>query len=176
MIKKLLLWEFYRYNLYPVDEFEYDEENEIVTCPNGKIAADPWENKTGDKVFHFGRLCDGCPLRAECTTCEKGRSVTISAYYREFKEQEEYSKTDEYKKEMKQRAATTIEPKFGEQKQSHGLSRAIYWGLEKVMRQSILTDIAVNIKRLVTLLDGRTPDLMSSGAGLRVSGSVSSTP
>lgn len=50
------------------------------------------------------------------------------------------------------RARSTIESKFGEMKRWHGLSRAIYRGINRVRRQVILTVLAVNMKRLSAIL------------------------
>ena len=51
-----------------------------------------------------------------------------------------------------QRERPNIERKFVEQKKSHGLGMARYWGLAKVTIQVLLTCIVVNCKRLVKLL------------------------
>ncbi len=51
---------------------------------------------------------------------------------------------------MKERA--NIEPKHAEMKRFHGLAGAKYWGLTKVNIQSIITAIAVNVKRLANVM------------------------
>lgn len=52
-----------------------------------------------------------------------------------------------------------IERKFVECKQFHGLRRARYWGLAKVTVQTLMVALVVNLKRWVTLLRRRIPDL-----------------
>ena len=47
-----------------------------------------------------------------------------------------------------------IERKFGEAKQQHGLGRCRYVGLLRYAIQSLLTAMALNLKRLVLLLTG----------------------
>jgi IS5 family transposase len=47
------------------------------------------------------------------------------------------------------------EEKFGEMKNHHGLDRARYYGLAKMKFQAVMTAIAVNVKRMVTMLTGR---------------------
>jgi hypothetical protein len=47
-----------------------------------------------------------------------------------------------------------IERKFGEAKKPHGLGRCGYVGLLRYAIQSLLTALALNIKRLVLLLTG----------------------
>jgi transposase, IS5 family len=58
-----------------------------------------------------------------------------------------------YYRRKKKRAR--VEAKFGEMKNHHGLSQARYWGLAKMKFQALITAIAVNVKRMVTLLTGR---------------------
>ncbi|MGC9316366.1 MAG: IS5 family transposase, partial [bacterium] len=47
---------------------------------------------------------------------------------------------------------SAIESKFGEMKRWHRLRRAIYRGLDRVKRQVVLTVLAVNMKRLTTIM------------------------
>jgi len=60
---------------------------------------------------------------------------------------------ERYYRRKKKRAR--IEAKFGEMKKYHGLGQAKYWGLAKMKFQAIMTVIAVNVKRMVTMLTGR---------------------
>ena len=48
-----------------------------------------------------------------------------------------------------------VEAKFGEMNNHHGLDRARYYGLAKMKFQAVMTAIAVNVKRMVTMLTGR---------------------
>ena len=57
------------------DDFTIDTEAQTVTCPAGHTKA----VKSG--AARFGALCNGCPLRARCTTSAAGRSVTVDAYH-----------------------------------------------------------------------------------------------
>ena len=54
------------------------------------------------------------------------------------------------------RARSQIESKFGEMKRWHRFDRAIYCGIDRVRRLVILTVLAVNIKRLLAILDYTT--------------------
>jgi len=65
----------------------------------------------------------------------------------------ELSNTSGYK--ISYRLRHRIEHLFGEAKQSHGLRKARYRGLEKMNEQAILTAIAQNLKRLVKFLNKR---------------------
>jgi hypothetical protein len=54
------------------DDFTVDEQAGTVTCPNGVTRRIP----PGRKVT-FGAACNGCPLRAKCTTRPRGRILGL---------------------------------------------------------------------------------------------------
>ena len=56
------------------DDFTVDHTAKTVTCPNQETVA---ISANGNATF--GRRCDGCPLRARCTTSTAGRSLHVSA-------------------------------------------------------------------------------------------------
>ena len=57
------------------DDFTIDTDAQTVTCPAGHTKA----VKSG--AARFGALCNGCPLRARCTTSAAGRSVTVNKHH-----------------------------------------------------------------------------------------------
>ena len=57
------------------DDFAIDTEAQTVTCPAGHTKA------VRSGAARFGKLCAGCPLRARCTTAERGRSVTVDEHH-----------------------------------------------------------------------------------------------
>ena len=57
------------------DDFTIDTDAQTVTCPAGHTKA------VTSGAARFGALCNGCPLRARCTTSAAGRSVTVDAYH-----------------------------------------------------------------------------------------------
>ena len=57
---------------FTIDDFTVDEQAGAVTCPNGitrRISA--------RRKVTFGAACQGCPLRSQCTTRARGRSLTL---------------------------------------------------------------------------------------------------
>lgn len=133
---------------YPQAMFSIDESG--VTCPAGHRTMISYYNKrTGTTLYHFKKSdCQNCSLKQKCTKLDH-RTITVSKHYSIFEEAKRYSKSQEYKDDMKMRAH--IEPKQGEMKRFHGLERAKFWGIEKLNVQAILTGIVVNIKRFVKL-------------------------
>src|SRR5207245_2829320 len=64
---------------FPKRAFVIDLEQETVTCPGGQTTARFTAEKDGGKTFHFGAVCQDCPLRAHCTTAAGGRTVQVHA-------------------------------------------------------------------------------------------------
>ena len=56
------------------EDFGIDTDAQTVTCPAGHT------RPVTSGAARFGRLCDGCPLRARCTTSPRGRSVAVDAH------------------------------------------------------------------------------------------------
>jgi len=64
---------------FPKRAFVIDLEQGTVTCPGGQTTARFTPEKGGSKTFHFGAVCQACPLRAHCTTAAGGRTVQVHA-------------------------------------------------------------------------------------------------
>ncbi len=56
------------------EDFGIDTDAQTVTCPAGHT------RPVTSGAARFGRLCDGCALRARCTTSPRGRSVAVDAH------------------------------------------------------------------------------------------------
>jgi IS5 family transposase len=57
---------------FSTDDFTVDTAAGTVTCPAGKTVS---ISRTGKA--HFYTRCDGCPLRARCTTSKRGRKIQV---------------------------------------------------------------------------------------------------
>ncbi|MDE3131906.1 MAG: transposase, partial [Acidobacteriota bacterium] len=64
---------------FPKDQFQIDLKAGVVTCPAG-LAVPLQLSRSGDHIAHFGAACAACPLRAECTTSERGRSIQVGVH------------------------------------------------------------------------------------------------
>jgi len=135
--------------LFSQDKFSLDETG--ISCPAGnRTMISNLSEKEGTKTFYFKKeICGQCVLKNKCTKQER-RTVTIGKHHELIVEAKEYNKTQNFKDDMKERSH--IEPKHSEMKLLHGLVRARYWGLPKVNIQSIITSIAVNVKRLANVI------------------------
>ena len=134
--------------VFPQSKFIIEKHG--VTCPAGCRTMVWNDDENTEKItFYVNKKdCSNCKLKEKCTV-QEGRTITISKHYELLLKAREYNKTDYFKEDMKQRSH--IEPKQGEMKRYHGLQRAKYWGLPKMNMQAIISAIAVNVKRLVTV-------------------------
>ena len=61
---------------YHRDDFDIDTKRRTVTCPAGHTA----HIRPGGTA-PFSKRCNGCPLRARCTTSQRGRTITVDQYH-----------------------------------------------------------------------------------------------
>ena len=79
-----------------------------------------------------------------------GRVLVIGINTPEFYGYSQEQKTEEFKEKYKKRACQ--EWKNGEMKNFHGLDRARGYGLKSMSTQAKLTALAVNLKRIASIL------------------------
>ena len=61
---------------FTIDDFTIDTTAGTVTCPAGKTVT---ISRTGKACFYA--RCDGCPLKARCTTSTRGRTVNVHPHH-----------------------------------------------------------------------------------------------
>lgn len=133
-------------------QFEYDAAQDCVMCPAGELAeGGKWDELTQGFTYYFRKgQCDGCPLRARCSDCKRGRTVFISGY-RELLGAARAHKNDP-EQLAAQRRRLRAERTFSLQKQRHGLRRTRYRGLQAVRLGVYFNVLVVNLRRIVGLL------------------------
>jgi transposase len=132
-----------------------DESTRELTCPNGATTRQHSRNPkdTGDRYVFAAEKCLGCPLRSDCLEkplSSKGRTVIKNDYEAEYGQVAAKSKTPEYAAVRGEHPK--VERKLGELVRHHGLRQARYCGQAKVLLQSCLTAMVVNVKRIVKLV------------------------
>ena len=140
--------------------FIYNKDADTYQCPVGHLSIKTARNSkkvTGNRnpvitYFFDVEKCKACPLRAGCyKTGAKSKSYTVTIPSETHKEQKAFQETEYFKERAKQRYM--IEAKNAEMKQAHGLGKADSKGLVAMRLQSYFTAFAVNIKRIVNLLE-----------------------
>jgi transposase len=144
-------WDAGMSGLFGREAFTYDAEANHYTCPNGAIL--PWTTNNYVTLTHHYRAdattCACCPLKAQCTTSEEGRSLRRSFFQEYLDRVKAYHETEEYKKAYRKRKVW-VEPLFGEAQQWHGLRRFRVRGLAKVNCAGLMTATGQNLKRLLS--------------------------
>ncbi|MET3808165.1 hypothetical protein ABIB25_005194 [Nakamurella sp. UYEF19] len=57
---------------FTLDDFTINADEIAVTCPNRVT-----RRVTANRKVIFGRVCKGCPLRAQCTSSKSGRTLDL---------------------------------------------------------------------------------------------------
>lgn len=137
---------------YSVEEFDYDEEADVFTCPGRKVLKYVQTEKVrGRRVYRARRTdCRDCPLQSQCTISDR-RHLKVTRYHASLIRLRADSKTESFKKLYATRAPV-IEGVFAEAKQWHGLRRAWRRGLSKMKVQCLLVAAILNFKRLMAAL------------------------
>ncbi len=112
-----------RTSLLTMEDFVYDAERDLYTCPRGEILRRQGYDRRGGYVRYAVRssACNGCPLKSKCTNSPKGRWVSRSLDEEYLERVRAYRDTEPYRKALRKRAVW-VEPLFGEAKEWHGFS------------------------------------------------------
>lgn len=130
-----------------------ENDGRALTCPAGQTTRQYEVIKHARRYTFKSSQCGGCPLREQCLQkpkSKKGRTVIKNDYDEEYRRVKEKVATPEYA--ATRREHPMIERKLGEMVRHHDNRHARYRGLGKVLCQSILTAVVVNVKRIVKLI------------------------
>lgn len=134
----------------PLRRFKYDELNQVVRCPQGKLLRP--STKAWHGLYYKSRTadCRPCPRRAECLSPTVGRrSVVISdGYAALLRARRRRLRWEKRETRIYRRHRGYIEGVNAEAKRRHGMGRAIRRGLNNISIQAYLTAAAINLKRL----------------------------
>jgi transposase len=127
-----------------------------LTCPAGQTTTSR-ERNVHDTAYRYRfkeAQCSACPLRAECLdkANAKRRMVVKNDYEAEYAAARAKAQTPEFAKVRSTHAS--IERKLSELINRHDIRHARYRGQTKVLFQSLMTCLVVNMKRLTRLLLG----------------------
>ena len=142
--------------------FDYNKDAGMFVCPAGHMAIR--KARTGKKrvntnqatTFYFDvEKCKVCPMREGCyKEGAKSKTYGVTIKSREHEEQAAFQETEEFKQLAKNRYK--IEAKNSELKNPHGYKTAKSAGLFGMEIQGATTIFAVNLKRILTLLNEKS--------------------
>ena len=143
------------------EEFEFNKDAGMYVCKAGHLATGKkhdrgkGQNKNPRIRYTFDvEKCKVCPLREGCyKEGAKTKSYYVSLKSKEHTEQEAFQNTEEFKSLAKSRYK--IEAKNSELKNRHGYDIASSAGLFSLQVQGATTIFAVNLKRIIKLLNDK---------------------
>lgn len=139
--------------------FDFNKDAGMFVCPVGHMAirkartGKKNENQNQKITFYFDiEKCKVCPMREGCyTEGAKSKTCSISLKSNEHEEQAAFQETEAFKELAKKRYK--IEAKNSEIKNPHGYKTAKSAGLFGMEIQGATTIFAVNLKRIMKLLN-----------------------
>jgi transposase len=140
------------------DQFQIDWVRQQVLCPQGQTSRywSAHDNEYGQPVvdIQFAQAtCATCPLRQRCThATTTGRILKVSIYHDAILAARERQRTPQFRATYARRSG--IEGTVSESVH-HGARRTRYIGLAKTHVQTLLTAIAINLKRAALWFMGR---------------------
>ncbi len=149
------------------DQFAYDPERDLYTCPAGELLGPRTRNAARSLIVYQAKVgtCERCPLKPECTTSKLGRQI-LRHFEEEYVERVKgYRGTFPYEKALRKRRVW-VEPLFAEAKDWHGMRRFRLRGLQKVNAEALLIATGQNVKRLLAF-GGKRPRRPAQVAALR---------
>ncbi|MBO0782781.1 MAG: IS1182 family transposase [Ktedonobacteraceae bacterium] len=131
-------------------DFHYDAEHDVYICPNGHplhyAASSSTENYR--RYWAKAKVCNACPLKAQCTTSSRGRRLSRPVDEEYLERVRTYHPTEAYKKAMRKRSVW-VEPLFAEGKDWHGMRRFRLRRLWRVNSEALIRAAGQNLKRLL---------------------------
>jgi len=138
--------------LFDMQVFVYDKLNDNYLCPSGHImhGGDVIYKKRNHRVKRYTtKNCEGCTLRAQCTTNKRGRIIERSIYQQDLEEnQKRVNENPGYYKLRQQ----ITEHQFGTLKRQWGFTFTLMKGKQHVLSEVNLVMMCYNLRRLMSIL------------------------
>lgn len=146
------------FNSTSYKDFAYNNETDTYTCPNQKILTFTHlakkENGNYFKTYSAKtKDCKVCPFRSQCFgKTAKKRTISRPIAHELLEENIQRTKTDEYKWVQKLRRVW-CEGSFGTMKIKHNLYKTYKRGIEKILEQCLFSALALNLKRMIKVMN-----------------------
>lgn len=128
---------------FTIDDFIIDEAQATLTCPAGISRP-----ITSRRHVTFGAACSGCPLKAQCTTAERGRSLVLHPQHR-LQREHRVRAAEPHFQAVYRRHRPMVERSIGWM--TRGARRVPYRGVAKNNAWWATRAAGINLKRLLAL-------------------------
>jgi hypothetical protein len=139
------------HGVFPNSRFRYDADRDLYRCPQGEELALRTVNEKDGKQYKVYRTkaCNGCPLRAQCTTSKYGRKLLR---WVDQEVLERLQARNRGRPELLKLRKTLAEHPFGIIKGNMNQAGFLLKGLNKVKIEFGLTLLSYNFKRVLNHL------------------------
>lgn len=147
-----------RRGLFTRAEFAYDASRDVYVCPQGATLTVMSRTRTKARRHKEFRIyatkqCQGCPLRAQCTTSKYGRRIKRWVHQEVLERLQARMRAHP---EMMARRKALVEHPFGTIKVAMNHERLLLKGLKQVATEIKLTVLSYNLKRVISILGVKT--------------------
>lgn len=145
-------------NVYPADgskpyhasNFSYDQENNVVICPEGQELV--FEREKNSRTGELGRLyrcrhANTCPVSDQCSSDKRGRSILITETRKAVEKQRQKHSSESNRETLKKRGAI-VELVFGQIKHNQQFRKWTVRGSGNAQTQWALICTAFNLRKL----------------------------
>lgn len=129
--------------LFAKSAFVIDHEHGCVMCPEGHATSTFVSDGKGARIYQFGAVCSGCPLREYCTRSVKGRSLRVHPMEAQLAQARAYQQSPPGKAHMRQRVV--VEHRLARLGQL-GIGQARYMGRAKTLFQLTVAATIANLR------------------------------
>jgi transposase len=143
-----------RRGLFAREEFVYDADRDLYVCPQGAeltVMSRTRRKARYQKEFHVyaTKQCQGCPLRAQCTTSKHGRRIKRWVHQAVLDRLQ--ARVRAHPEMLALRKALSEHP-FGTIKVAMNHERLLLKGLKHVATEIKLTVLSYNFKRVMSIM------------------------
>jgi hypothetical protein len=140
----------HRTALFGRDAFTDDAQRDQYSCPQGHSLPLARSKRTEAVVVYRAdpTICNTCPVKTQCTTSDRGRTIQRSIYEDYLERVRGYHTTAPYEKAIRKRQVW-VEPMYADAKEWHGLRRLRPRGLLNANIQGLLIAAGQNLKRFL---------------------------
>lgn len=137
--------------VFPKAAFTYEAEQDAYRCPAGALLTYRHEGQNEGQRLRYYRTaeCDGCPLRAQCTSDPQGRRIARTP--QEAVVERVAARVRKRPEQLRKRLSVAEHP-FGSMKRWMGQGFFLLRGLRKVRGEFSLTVLSYNLRRGINLV------------------------
>lgn len=131
-------------------EYIYDEFYDVYICPNEKLLTYSTTNKAGRSIYKSNpEDCRNCDKINQCTQSRNHQKVVERHIWQDYLDEANHQRHTKLNREVYKLRSETIERRFGDAKEKHGMRYTKYRWLQKNADHTMLIFACMNLKKMV---------------------------